>query len=140
MIGWALHFAGAMDQPLVVLCPSADEKEVREFEVIGELPQSLAPLAGIAITAAQRAIRQRLGETDAGEAGECPPVTVRSLPEGDDVTAGLLGQLEEVRLLVAAHHEKASANDLEASLEMQLYRRAPCDTLLLRPGSSDGNV
>lgn len=137
MVGWGLHFAAALSDALRVICLDDKENEPREIDIVGDDEPNLSPLARATEHAAQEAVRVRLSREIDGQPAESPPVMIRLVPASSGA-AGVLGQLDTVTLLVVSHHEKRAPQELDDLLEMQLYNRAPCDLLLLRPGTSEG--
>jgi len=143
----------ARESSLIVVHPAQrGEKsaadDVTELPLLGDKPTD--PVDAAAVEAAHQTIRDRLapggGEPDHPEASAraaigCPVITVLRA-EGRAPAAAVLDLVKQrgVGLLLAAQHEKGDAQTAEFSLPNQMFRRCPCEVMVVRPGANAGQA
>ncbi|MDH3583728.1 MAG: DUF389 domain-containing protein, partial [Phycisphaerae bacterium] len=86
-----------------------------------------------------QAVQSTVGELSGGGETAAPVVGIRKIVSPDPVDS-VLSQLrqEAATLLVVGKHAKLKGAEADRTLVRQLFHKAPCDTILLRPGGNEG--
>ena len=144
MVGWGWKFASARNLDVTVVIPQRGEPATTEVDL--DEPGEYGDANAI-ITAARAAITalpfpSPVPEDNPNGTPTVPPTipTVKLLL--CQSTAPFEAVMEVLRttgskLLLVAKWEKIKGNEVESSLLGQLFRQAPCDTLLIRLGHVD---
>ncbi len=146
MTRWACQFAHALNQPLSVLYVSP---EVGEGESDDDDP--VFQIVMRALEEAHCPVETGLGPDDAAKTPAGEPPSPASAPEeptcgvvrrltGLERREAILAEIEATSpsLLIIGKHVSAKGEDEGALLARHLFENAHCDTLLLRPGETDG--
>ena len=155
MTRWACQFAHAENQPLSILFAVKDHGAQEPRFVAATKDE------GVADDPVLQAIRKTLEEAhccsremedtegDDGSVAAAPPETEEPAPEsavirkliGAERRSSIMSAIaaEKPSLLIVGKHISGRSEDANALLARHLFENAPCDTLLLRPGDTDGS-
>lgn len=140
MCGWALHFADALGNEARIVVPieQAGALAVDEIELFEQGERGGDETTHALRIAAHTAIRAHL---TGDKTRDCPSLTLHRLRHSEPIR-GVLELIREWggRLLVLDQTRRSNPDEPEAMLVRQLFRCAPCDSMVIRPASESGAV
>ncbi len=141
LLHWAGHFARGLGSDIVVVNPvrGKDGEKVEEIDLALETDSSLISAIRQAARDIDFAPAPVTQEESGDQAAEDRPPAIRVIRVTTvDIVEAVLQQLGAARaeLLLIPRHVKATSGN-EYSIESELAARAPCATVLLRPGAGN---
>jgi uncharacterized hydrophobic protein (TIGR00271 family) len=142
MVGWGWQFARARHLDVTVVIPlRGTEDHVTEIDlgmpsadgenvIVGAVRDAVAGLPDVQAASPT-------GETEA-EVSDAPHMALKLIrsPQPYEAVLDVL-RATGADLLLVAKIKEGAGRDEDKSLSLQLFKQAPCDTMLIRPGDAD---